>query len=98
MPKGCFVEPSIVGQPRSNYATVETSVVTRRLRVVVIPALRARLVCIEQVREVEASLAPRLVAVDMEREVSLFCGARSVTVGRLSPRVVVIPPEETCCE
>jgi hypothetical protein len=92
-----IVEPSIVGQ-HVRHLSVETSCVTRR-RFISVPALRDRIVCISQTREVEVVAGSRLVAVGVERTVEVVSlGSRSVTIGTLSPRVVVIPPEETCCE
>ena len=91
-----IVEPDLVGQTL-NKASVETSCVTRRRFVSVAP-MRDRVVCIAQDREVDLDLPDRLVAVSLAREVELSAPSRSVVIGPLDPRVVVIPPEETCCE
>lgn len=90
------VEPSLVAQTKQ-FASVENSCVTRR-RVISVPALRDRLVCIAQTRSVALDLAARLVAVDVARSLDVVLGSRQVVIGALEPRVVVIPPEETCCE
>jgi hypothetical protein len=91
-----IAEPSIITQ-NLYQPTVETSVVTRR-RFVSVPPLRDRLVCIAQTREVDIVGADRLVAVDVTRAVAIVGATRRVTFAPLSLRVVVIPPEETCCE
>jgi hypothetical protein len=68
------------------------------LRVVVVPGSRARLVCIGHTREVDVILPARLATVSLERSISIIGAMRTLKLGALSPRVVVIPPEETCCE
>lgn len=91
-----IVEPDLVGQTL-NKASVETSCVTRRRFVSVAP-MGDRLICVALAREVGLDLAERLVAVGAQREVVMIAASRAVRFAPLSSRVVVIPPEETCCE
>lgn len=101
------VEPSLVTQTL-NYASVETSIVTRRLRIVVVPPSRIRLVCIEFDGSLEIAVVERLVEVVSERTVEVPAvsgrtvamagtGTRSVAIVAAA-RLVTIPEEEKCCE